>query len=248
MQSELKTRIEDVYCRLFGEYGPQGWWPVIPEEGGSPAYRGGPRTPRERLEVMLGAVLTQNTAWNGARQALENLHRAGLLEFRSLLEAPSELLAPLLRPSGYFNQKTRKIKQLLQFLDHRYPGRWEEFFREETGRMRELLLEQHGIGPETADSIVLYAAGRPSFVIDAYTLRLFSRLELCGPKARYEELQAMFERALPRDPALFAEYHALIVRHCVERCRARAPHCRDCPLRRLCPWPDSHPAQVFPLA
>ena len=224
----------EVYERLLAFYGPQGWWPVTPPGGCSPVYSGGPVNDLQRLEVIVGAVLAQNTSWSGARKALENLSSNKRLDFRSLLEMPQEELGLLIRPSGYFNQKARRIKNIVSFLYDRYGAHWERFFAEPVPGMRRMLLELNGIGPETADSIILYAAGRASFVIDSYTKRLFYRLGVAGRSVAYEELKQRFEKALAAQSALYNEYHALVVIHGKERCSSRAPKCEGCPLEQLC--------------
>jgi endonuclease III related protein len=230
-ERELFTSICE---RLAGFYGPRRWWPVTPEEGGPPGYTGGPVTDRQRLEVLLGAILAQNTSWNGASRAVMNLYRAGLMDFEALCRTPAEQLAPLIRPSGYYNQKARKIRTLVDFLHATYGRRWERLFVESAERMRGMLLGLKGIGPETADSMVLYAAGKSTFVIDNYTRRLLCRIGLSGESASYGELKARFEAALPADTGLYAEFHALIVFHCVKRCTKRKPLCEGCPLGEIC--------------
>ena len=235
MAGKDSRRFSEIYDRLLEFYGPRGWWPVTPQGGDRPEYCGGPVNSGQRLEVALGALLTQNTSWSGgARKALENLIALNLMSFQALLELPEPELAPLIRPSGYFNQKARKIQTLILFLSERYGKSWESFFSEPAGRMRELLLELNGIGPETADSIVLYAAGQASFVIDNYTKRLFYRLGHSPLGISYESLKRRFEKALPAESGLYGEYHALIVTHCKERCTSRGPACTGCPLSVLC--------------
>jgi endonuclease-3 related protein len=224
----------EVYQRLLAFYGLQGWWPVIPPGGSSPVYCGGPTNALQRLEVMVGALLAQNMSWRGARKALENLSSQSQLNFQSLLEIPEEKLGLLIRPSGYFNQKARRIKNLISFLNERYGAHWERFFAEPVSEMRGMLLGLNGIGPETADSIILYAAGLASFVIDSYTKRLFHRLGLTSGDISYKELKQRFEKALPVESELYNEYHALVVVHCKERCTARAPKCAGCALEQIC--------------
>jgi len=226
--------IRDVYESLLACYGPQSWWPVTPPGGRSPVYSGGPTNVSQRLEVMIGAVLTQNTSWNGARKALENLSSQNRLDFQSLLEIPEEKLGLFIRPSGYFNQKARRIKSLISFLNERYGADWERFFAEPVSRMRRMLLGLYGIGPETADSIILYATGRASFVIDSYTKRIFYRLGITPRDIPYKELKQRFEKALPAESKLYNEYHALVVIHGKERCTAREPECEGCPLEQIC--------------
>jgi len=234
MAGKDSREFREIYERLLAFYGPRGWWPVTREGGSRPEYCGGPVNHSQRLEVALGALLTQNTSWRGAGKALENLISRKLMNLPSLLEIPETELASLIRPSGYFNQKARKIKTLIRFLAERYGQSWQRFFSEPAGRMRELLLELNGIGPETADSIVLYAAGQASFVIDNYTKRLFYRLGHSPLGIPYESLKRRFEKALPAESGLYGEYHALIVTHCKEHCTSRKPACTGCPLSELC--------------
>lgn len=215
-------RIRKVYEILLGTYGPRGWWPLGDGRGGAPEYRGGPRTARERFEVAVGAVLTQNTAWSNAALAVCALSRRGLIDPAALAAAPDRLVARLVRPSGYYNQKARRLRKLAaHFMLHPEPD-------------RESLLGLHGIGPETADSILLYGFSQPCFVVDAYTRRLFSRLGLLRGNEAYEDVRGLFERSLGPDPVLYNEYHALIVEHAKQRCKKR-PLCGGCPLNEICP-------------
>ena len=211
------TSIIDIYRRLFAAYGPQGWWPA-----------GGP------FEMIVGAILTQATSWENAEAAIDALRRAGLLSSRRMMGAPVDRIASLIRPAVYYNQKALKLRAFLDFLADRYGGDLDRLLEEPLPELREHLLSIRGIGPETADSIVLYAAKKPSFVVDAYTKRLLTRLSLVDPNAGYDGIRALFTSALPADAELFGEYHALIVRHCKEHCRAE-PVCGGCPLGEVCP-------------
>jgi endonuclease-3 related protein len=214
-------RIESIYRTLLAAYGPRGWWPVTPPGGDSPEYCGGPSTPKQVFEVAVGAVLTQNTSWKNASLAISNLISEGLLDPGSMAAAGVEALAPVIRPSGYYNQKARRIHQLARhFLD---PG----------PVSRRSLLALNGIGPETADSIMLYAFGKPYFVVDAYTRRVFTRIGLFGGSLGYEDIRALFEDNLPADPSLYQEYHALIVEHAKRSCLKR-PDCGRCATRDIC--------------
>lgn len=195
-----------IYERLLKTLGPQGWWPV-----------GHGLEPPE-WEVMVGAILTQNTAWANVEKALENLAGAGVKDRESLLRLSEKELAGLIKPSGYYNHKARKLRVLAGF---------------EGPHTREKLLSLWGIGPETVDSILLYAHGRPHFVVDAYTRRIFSRLGLIGPAWGYEDVREFFENRLPRDPKIYKEYHALIVEMAKRFCRPR-PECRECPMEGFC--------------
>lgn len=204
-----------IYGRLLERYGTQHWWPA--------------ETP---FEVMVGAVLTQNTAWSNVEKAIANLKAMdGGLALESLLAMPVERLAPALRPAGYFNIKAKRLLNLCRFLQQH-----QGLERLETEQLRASLLTVHGIGPETADDILLYAFDRPVFVIDAYTRRLFSRLGLVDGKHGYDALREGFEAALDSESELFNEYHALIVVHAKAYCRTR-PVCGDCPLFDLCVYP-----------
>ena len=210
-------RLLDVYERLLAAYGPQRWWP-----GETP------------FEVIVGAVLTQSAAWTNVEKAIANLKAAGVLSPEGLARLDGAELARMVYPAGYFNSKARKLKAFVGMLRDRFGGDLERMLAAPVGELRTLLLDTHGIGPETADAILLYAAGRPVFVIDAYTRRLFSRLGIAPERDRYEAWRAQFETGLDPDAALFNEYHALIVRHGKERCR-RLPICDGCPLLAVCP-------------
>ncbi|KUK27326.1 MAG: HhH-GPD family protein [Acetothermia bacterium 64_32] len=205
----------EIYQRLLSAYGPQGWWPG-----------------ESRFEVMVGAILTQATAWRNVERAIERLKAAGALSPEKLASLSEEELAELVRPAGFFRQKTRRLRALLRLI--RQHGDVEGLLSLPAGELRRKLLALPGIGPETADSILLYAAGYPVFVVDAYTKRILHRLGLLpDEKAGYEEVQELFEKELPRDPKLYGEYHALLVRHAKDHCRTR-PRCPGCPLAPVC--------------
>jgi len=200
-----------IYRRLFEAYGPQHWWPA-----------------EDPFEVMVGAVLTQNTAWSNVERAIARLKADGPLTLSSLLRLSPVELAQRIRPAGYFNVKSKRLLSLCRFLADQ--PRLEAL---PTRELRERLLAVHGIGPETADDILLYAFERPVFVIDAYTRRLFSRLGLLDKELAYETLRRAFERALGPQSGLFNEYHALIVHHGKDVCRPR-PLCEVCRLADQC--------------
>jgi endonuclease-3 related protein len=204
----------EAYSKLFEHFGPQGWWP-----GETP------------IEIVVGAVLTQNTNWENVRKAITNLQAAGLLDFAILADLPVSALAQYIRPSGYYNIKAKRLKNLLLMVADRYHGNLDLLLADETGRARENLLSVQGIGPETADSILLYAGGHPVFVVDAYTHRAFSRHGLVAEETGYDDLQEEFERRLPRDAALYNEFHALIVMLGKHYCKKTKPLCGSCPLR-----------------
>jgi endonuclease-3 related protein len=215
---QLPEALLDIYARLLDRYGPQGWWPA-----------------ETRFEVLIGAILTQSVAWSNVEKAIANLKAAQMLEAPALYAAPVGELAALLRPAGYYNAKARKLKTLVAHLHDHYRYDLDALFSQDTASLRAKLLSIHGIGPETADSVILYAAGQPIFVVDAYTRRLCARLGLASPSIDYDELQALFEDNLPSDTALFQEYHALIVQHAKTLCRKK-PLCADCPLLDMCPF------------
>lgn len=221
--SHFASLISTVYDRLLRAYGPQHWWP------GETAF-----------EVIAGAILTQSAAWSNVEKALDNLKAAGVLSAEGLHGLDEEEIARLIRPSGYFNAKARKLKAFVEMLHARFGGDLERLLALPADELRRVLLSTHGIGPETADSIVLYAAGKPSFVIDAYTRRIFSRIgttpahpEVSKGEPGYEAWRAMFMEALTADAALFNEYHALIVAHGKAVCR-KMPLCGQCVLRDVC--------------
>jgi len=210
-----------IYESLSAAYGPRRWWPVTPAGGVEPEYTGGPSTRIQMLEVAVGAVLTQNTSWKNASKAIANLNRAGLLNPEGLTGIDTKSLAGLIRPSGYFNQKAERIKVLAAYLSGN--GRPD----------RDGLLELEGIGPETADSIMLYGYGELHFVVDAYTRRIFGRIGLIGGGEAYEAVQLVFESNIPPEVHVYQEYHALIVEHGKRSC-TRSPDCGECVIGALC--------------
>lgn len=228
--------------RLARAYGARGWWPTTPAGGRAPAYD--PRNPyrrktdREVVEIAVGAVLTQNTAWTNAKRALLGLREAGLLGVAALRIAPLPRIARAIRSSGYFRAKARKLRALSRFLAAHPPKRLR---CEDTETLRPRLLAVHGIGPETADSILCYALDRPTFVADAYGRRILGRLGLQPPDAGYEATRARVEWALPRDAAALNELHARLVDLAKRHCQP-TPRCEGCPLRARCPRIGVHPA------
>lgn len=201
------------YDRLRGHFGPQHWWPA-----------------RTRFEVIVGALLAQNTNWANVEKALANLRRREQLVATRLSRLSAVRLARLLRPSGYYRQKTRTVRRFLRHLKLHYGGSLARLFRRPTRSLRAELLSLPGIGEETADSILLYAGGRPVFVIDAYTRRVLGRHGLAPPQASYRDLQDFFHRHLPRNSVLFNEYHALLVAVGKNYCHREGPDCAACPL------------------
>jgi endonuclease III related protein len=217
MGAELGLFLMTIYARLGERYGPQHWWP------GETPY-----------EVAVGAILTQSTAWTNVARAIANLKEAGVLSPAAMDALPLERLEELIRPSGYYHAKARKLKAFLALLAEEFDGDLARLWALPGPELRGRLLATYGIGPETADSICLYAAGAPCFVVDAYTRRVFARLGLVDEPVTYDELRALFTDKLPPDVALFNEYHALIVRHGKEVCQKR-PRCAGCVLADLCP-------------
>lgn len=185
-------------------------------------------------EICAGAILTQNTAWTNVEKALAGLHGAGLLSAEGIAACPLPRLAALIRPSGYYRQKARRLRDFFERAGREHPEGLERWFRSDTTEgLRRELLSYKGVGPETADSIVLYAAGLPSFVIDAYTRRIGVRLGLARG-GDYDRWKALFETRLPRRPEIYNEYHALLVKLGKDFCKKNLPLCGGCPLRKLC--------------
>jgi endonuclease-3 related protein len=204
------------YDALFATFGPQHWWPG-----------------RTRFEIIVGAILVQNTSWTNVAPAIENLRREKLLGPRAIETVSLQRLARLIRSSGYFRQKAKKLKTFVRFLRREYQGSLAKMFRTPTPCLRKQLLSVYGIGPETADSILLYAGKHPVFVVDAYTRRMLERHGLAHAKLGYQEVRQLFERSLSPDVALYNEFHALIVHTGKHFCRPREPRCGECPLNSL---------------
>jgi endonuclease-3 related protein len=182
---------------------------------------------------MVGAVLTQNTNWVNVSKAIDNLKKEDLLSFEKLHDLPLEQLADKIKPAGYFNLKARRLTNLLNFISEEYYGSIEDMFAEGVFSLREKILTVKGIGPETADSILLYAGSKPVFVVDAYTHRIFARHGIVAEEDGYYEIQEYFTMSLPEEVELYNEYHALIVRLGKEYCKKSKPLCRSCPLGDL---------------
>jgi len=209
--------IQQAYDALFARWGKQRWWPA-----------------RTRLEMMLGAILTQNTAWTNVEKAMANLRADHALSFQALEQASVEQIANWIRPAGYFNQKASYIKGMVETIRERFGGSLNQLFALDTPTLRKELLSWKGVGPETADSILLYAGKRPVFVVDAYTKRFLFRHGWCDKKASYDSVAKLFTDNLPEDVQLYNEYHALIVRLCKEHCNP-TPKCEGCPLECYLP-------------
>jgi endonuclease III related protein len=212
--------LRQYFDALLQAHGQQHWWPA-----------------RSPFEVIVGAILVQNTNWVNVERTIASLRRAKLLSPSALEKVPQARLARLIRSSGYFRQKARKLKEFVRYLRKEHRGSLAAMFRTPTPNLREQLLSVHGIGPETADSILLYAGNHPVFVVDAYTRRILRRHGLAHGKEPYEEIRGLFEKSLPKGPRLFNEFHALLVHTGKNFCRARAPLCSACALRPFLPQP-----------
>lgn len=222
------------YRKLLSFFGPQGWWPTTPAGGAAPVYRPlrySPATPEERFEICAGAILTQNTSWKNVEKAIACLNAAGALDIRAIRRMPRARLAGLIRSSGYYNQKAARLKNFVSYVHRARGGRLSSLFAGNTAAARSELLALPGIGPETADSMLLYAGGKRVFVVDAYTRRIAGRR--FGAPDDYAELQRFFEERLPRSLKVFNEFHALLVALGKEYCRTK-PRCEQCPVRRGC--------------
>ncbi|MEW6386745.1 MAG: endonuclease III domain-containing protein [Thermodesulfobacteriota bacterium] len=215
--ARLSKLLREMYQKLWEAFGPQGWWP-----GDSP------------FEVCLGAILTQNTNWHNVARVLGELKAEGLLNPRALLKMPEDELARRLKPVGYFNVKARRLKNFLAFFAGQFQGSLDLMAQTDLEALRAALLTVNGIGPETADSILLYALNRPTFVVDAYTFRILGRHGLVGESVSYEELRQTFMEHLTPEVAFYQEFHALLVRLGKDFCRPQ-PRCEDCPLHK---WPS----------
>jgi len=205
-----------VYNRLLKQHGPQQWWPAD-----------------NAFEVMVGAVLTQNTAWTNVEKAITNLKHARALSLKRMATMPLDDLAQLIRPSGYFNLKAKRLQAFCQWLSRK--GGVARLAKMDTHALRDELLALYGIGPETADDMLLYALDRPVFVIDAYTRRIFSRLDIIDGSEPYDKLRIDFERQLQGGIDLYGEYHALIVNHGKDICK-KSPVCNRCNLAAHCSY------------
>ena len=212
------THLNDYLGKALKDLGPQSWWP-----GETP------------FEVCVGAILTQNTAWTNVEKAIANLKARGVLDPVTMYALPPVELAQLIRPAGYFNIKTKRLRNFLKFLIDDYAGDLERMKEERTDSLREKLLAVRGIGPETADSILLYALEKPVFVVDAYTKRIFSRHAVLAEEAEYHDIQDHFTRHLDGEARTFNEFHALIVHVGKKWCRPKNPDCENCPWKDYLP-------------
>ncbi len=213
---QVGQALKDIFERLIARYGPQYWWPA-----------------REPFEVMVGAILTQQTTWLNVEKATSNLKEAKALSPEAIRRLDLSEVARLIRPSGYYNAKALKLKSLAHWLGEYYDDQLDKLSSSSTAELRRQLLLIHGVGPETADSIILYATGKPIFVIDAYTRRIFGRIGLAPDGNSYAAYQSLFMDNLTADAGLFNEYHALLVRLAKDVCRQK-PHCLKCCLGNIC--------------
>ena len=217
--------LREVYDALLGAYGEQQWWPTAATEGGE-----------QRLEICLGAILTQNTSWRGAAAALANLRAAGALDCAAIVALPEDALGDLVRPSGHFRVKARKLQSFCGVVIEEYGGDLDALLAGDVEAVRARLLAIWGVGPETADAMTLYAARLPTFVVDAYAYRLFERLGRPPGARKYDVYRDYFMKIVGADTWARNEWHALIVRHGQRTCRKTTPLCGDCPLLDRCPY------------
>lgn len=210
----MNPPLHDVFETLFSHYGEQHWWPA-----------------ESRFEIMVGAILTQNTAWTNVDKALSNLRKNDALNFQVLEKVSREQLIEWIRPAGFHNQKSTYIKEMVSNLRNRFNGSIDKLCALETSELRKVLLSWKGFGKETADCIVLYVAKKPLFVVDAYTKRICRRHGWIDEKAKYDDVAKLFIDNLPEDVQVYNEYHALIVQACKDYCSARTPNCDECPLK-----------------
>ena len=223
----------DIYLVLLNSFCKQHWWPVTEEGKLHPEYSDGPKNEKQQLEVVIGAILTQNTNWKNVEKAIAELNKNDLIDVKQINGIDIKKLALLIKSSGYHNQKAKKLKNFCDFLLKSYNGSLKKLFQNDINKLRKELLSVNGIGPETADSIILYAAKKPIFVIDAYTKRILSRI---GFKEKaYEELQKLFMENLENSEKLFNEYHALLVELGKSICK-KNPLCQRCPINGYCSY------------
>lgn len=215
MGERTAKNLEEIYRRLMAKFGPQKWWPA-----------------KSRFEVVIGAILTQNTNWANVERAIANLREENLLTPHKLKTINIKRLSSLIRPAGYFNIKAKRLKNFVEFLFKEYNGNLDKMAKEYWPNLRMKLLTVNGIGPETADSILLYAFEKPVFVVDAYTKRLLSRHNLIGRHADYQAIQSYFMDNLSQNAKMYNEYHALLVRLGKDLCKSK-PLCEICPLNNL---------------
>ena len=224
--------LESIFNNLLSHFGNQNWWPITKDGDTIPKYHQNIiLNEKQKLEICFGAILAQNTNWKNVEKAIINLNKNNLIDAKKIIEIKKEKLAKIIKSSGYHNQKSRKLKNFCEFLSKKYNESLQKLFENEIKKLREELLSVNGIGPETADSIILYAAKKPIFVIDAYTKRIFNRLGY--KEEKYDELQNLFMQKLPNSEKLFNECHALLVEFGKNICK-KVPLCEKCPLNVYC--------------
>lgn len=225
------NKIKLIYNELYSAFGPQGWWPLTIKGYESKHYVGRPKKDKQRFEIIIGAILTQNTNWKNVEKALYNLSKNGLIDIKKIGKVSQKRLGGLIKPAGYYNQKAERLKIIANYILDKYKGDINKFFKKNIWDLRAELLAIKGIGPETADSITLYSAEKPIFVIDGYTKRIFERL---GFKAKdYDGWQNLFMDNLKHDLDLFKEYHALLVELGKRNCKTK-PDCNGCIVSSIC--------------
>jgi endonuclease-3 related protein len=231
---KMKT-VLDIYRTLMKAYGPQGWWPILSHKGTNPTKAGSiqgyhvgdysfPKDRDQQFEICLGAILTQNTSWPSVETALTNLKRSKALKLKEFKKLSDGKLRELIKPAGYYNQKSQYLRNFTEFFTSLKPGHIPR---------RSDVLAVKGVGEETADSILLFAFMQPEFIIDAYTRRIFSRIGLISKDATYHEIKEFFQQGVEPDIQTYQEFHALIVEHAKRHCRTR-PECQGCPISRVC--------------
>ena len=209
----MKEKLLEIYQKLYRAFGPQDWWPADSD-----------------FEVAVGAILTQNTSWSNVEKAIENLKRSKCLSFAKMRRLSEKKLAQLIRPAGYYNIKAKRLKNFFRFLWKNYRGSFKRMKSKDTLVLRTELLSVCGIGPETADSILLYALGKPIFVVDTYTRRIMSRHDVIKESYGYHDIQKVFMDRLRHDARIFNEYHALLVKCAKEFCKKDKMNCSACPM------------------
>ncbi len=215
MNCKNTKKIEEIRKRLYNFYGPLNWWPAD-----------------NTFEVCVGAILTQNTSWKNVEKAIQNLKKAKILDCRTIAEEREKFIANLIKPSGYFNQKAKKLKAFCVFLKENYGCSLNEFFNSgNVEDLRKKLLSIWGIGKETADSILLYAGNKPVFVVDAYTKRVFSRHGICNEDVEYDQLRNCVENTIYKNVSFYNEFHAGLVSIGKDYCKKTSPVCNLCPLK-----------------
>ncbi|MCX8041645.1 MAG: endonuclease III domain-containing protein [Thermodesulfobacteriaceae bacterium] len=215
MKNKAKI-LKEIYERLLNHFGPQNWWPA-----------------QSPFEICIGAILTQNTNWKNVEKALKNLNKHSLLDPFKLYSLELKDLSQLIKPSGFYNLKAKRLKNFIKFLIEEYNGNLETMFSEKLEVLRNKLLSIKGLGKETVDSILLYAGNFPLFVVDTYTYRILSRHQLVPEEVSYDEIQALFMENLPAEVKLYQEYHALLVACGKSFCKNQRPNCSQCPLTFL---------------